>query len=173
MSKVCLHGDDWIFTHPKSGSWCVACLTKKNGELSTDVAELQAEVKRIKNLHDEALQKSQARKVAGEELEAIVGKVPFDIVWKIVAETDECPPTMNEEECDDPDREGSCRECWNKYVLEMMNGQHLGTPGKVCGDCGAFDGGEPGDAIPDCVEGFKQDITSTTDACARFNERES
>jgi len=48
MSNFCIHGADWVFTHPESGSWCVACLTKQNGEVSAALAERDAECERLR-----------------------------------------------------------------------------------------------------------------------------
>jgi len=61
MSKVCAHGDEWVFRHPESGSWCVACLTKKNGDLSALLAASQTENERLRRDADLELQEQCAR----------------------------------------------------------------------------------------------------------------
>jgi hypothetical protein len=39
---------------------------------------------------------------------------------KIHKETDACPDSMTEDDCNNPDREGSCSDCWKRHIDSLV-----------------------------------------------------
>lgn len=49
MSKVCTHGDEWVYTHPTRGSWCVRCLIQVADERDEVKTRLEAMIESVQN----------------------------------------------------------------------------------------------------------------------------